>query len=267
MEVIPLSDPDYFTLNREWSLPEFLLHRQHCKDFLVNKCREHKRYILNLTSIINCDEAPKTAIERAEEALTSFQEEKKSNLVAEFWSAQQRKFTAITECSDLLEELTTSTVRSTLQQDQQIHLVREKITGRLKITKDDCSYKRQKESDDDFQPIMPIQQKRKKKPSLSKKDKKSVGSAKKVEITIRNEGNIDNDTSSSSFKSPPSTSKEKAIDGDGIQFDEPERAELISNISKEDNDINTFFQTSFLRKLAKTDNKDEAVKMNKDLFF
>ncbi|CAG8655476.1 772_t:CDS:10 [Funneliformis mosseae] len=73
-------------------------------------------------------------------------EEKQSNLVTKFWSAQQRKFVAITERSVLLEELTTSTIRSTLQQDKQVHLVREKVTGRLEIMEDDCSYKRQEEA-------------------------------------------------------------------------------------------------------------------------
>ncbi|RIA89396.1 hypothetical protein C1645_738679 [Glomus cerebriforme] len=72
-----------------------------------------------------------------------------------------------------------------------------------------------------------------------------------------------NDTSSSSSKSTSSTYKEEETDRDEIQFDEPERAELASNIFKEDDDINTFFQTSSSRKLAKTGNKDEAVKMNK----
>ncbi|GBC02068.1 hypothetical protein RclHR1_04430018 [Rhizophagus clarus] len=67
---------------------------------------------------------------------------------------------------------------------------------------------------------------------------------------------IYNDTSSSSLF----TYKEEETDRDDIQSDDPERAELTSNL---EDDVNTFFQTSSSRKLTETGNKDEAVKMNK----
>lgn len=55
-----------------------------------------------------------------------------------------------------------------------------------------------------------------------------------AKATIRNEGNIDSDTSSPSFKSTLSTDKEEETDS---QFDEPERAELTPNIFIEDDDV------------------------------
>ena len=69
---IPIDDT-YFTLDRDWSLLSFLLYRQQCDDFLADKCSEHKRYIHNLSAIINCEDLPETAIERAGVALTSMQ--------------------------------------------------------------------------------------------------------------------------------------------------------------------------------------------------
>ena len=45
----------------------------------------------------------------------------------------------------LQEELATSIVRSTLQQDKHEYLVREKVAGRLEATEDGSSYKRQEE--------------------------------------------------------------------------------------------------------------------------
>ncbi|CAG8492356.1 12242_t:CDS:2 [Acaulospora morrowiae] len=69
--------------------------------------------------------------------------EKKSDLVNEFWKkvilVQKWKIKTISERSALVEELTTTTVRSTLQQDNHEHLVRENVTRWLGYTNDGCS--------------------------------------------------------------------------------------------------------------------------------
>ncbi|GES88088.1 C2H2-type zinc finger transcription factor [Rhizophagus clarus] len=111
----------------------------------------------------------------------------------------------------------------------------------------------QYQDDNDFQPTVFNSmngKKRKKNSTISKKDKKQNVSVKKAKTTIYN------DTSSSSLF----TYKEEETDRDDIQSDDPERAELTSNL---EDDVNTFFQTSSSRKLTETGNKDEAVKMNK----
>ncbi|CAG8635274.1 10882_t:CDS:2, partial [Ambispora gerdemannii] len=242
MEGITIDDHTYFTLDRDWSLLSFLLYRQQCDDFLADKCSEHKRYIRNLSAIINCEDLPETAIERAGVALTSMQvkyfsflsfvgservrrvikfsdgvssciqspntpdlarecmslvsgdsvlpksayvigfvlpntpdfvrecvslasgssilskvhelfflveserREKKSDLINEFWekaiSVQKRKIETLSERSALVEELTTTAVYSTLQQDRQGHLVREKVARRLESMEDYRAFKR-----------------------------------------------------------------------------------------------------------------------------
>ncbi|CAG8750405.1 655_t:CDS:2, partial [Dentiscutata heterogama] len=64
-------DDDYFTLDRDWSLLTFLLYRQQCDDFFADKCNEHKRYIYNLSAIINSEDSPEIAVERASKSITS----------------------------------------------------------------------------------------------------------------------------------------------------------------------------------------------------
>ncbi|RHZ50779.1 hypothetical protein Glove_492g20 [Diversispora epigaea] len=51
LEGIPIADPTYFTLERDWSLLDFLLYRHQHEDFLANKCGERKRYICNLGQV------------------------------------------------------------------------------------------------------------------------------------------------------------------------------------------------------------------------
>ncbi|CAG8739594.1 9277_t:CDS:10, partial [Funneliformis caledonium] len=129
---IAVDDPDYFTFDRD--------------------C---------LATIISCEEAPAEAIERASKALTLVQpfwiglrpfnhstfliaiwnNEKKSPLIIDFWktiiSVQKRKLVDSVERTVLLDELTTSAIRSTLQNDNQVHLVRENVTNRLKHHRDE----------------------------------------------------------------------------------------------------------------------------------
>ncbi|CAG8620608.1 4427_t:CDS:10, partial [Ambispora gerdemannii] len=45
---ISLDDPDFFTLDREWTLLNFLLYRQKCSDFCADKPEEHNRYTRSL---------------------------------------------------------------------------------------------------------------------------------------------------------------------------------------------------------------------------
>ncbi|CAG8795903.1 5182_t:CDS:2, partial [Dentiscutata erythropus] len=104
-------DDDYFTLDHDWSLLTFLLYRQQCDDFFADKCNEHKRYIYNLSAIINSEDSPEIAVERASKSITSMRKEKKLDLVNNFWksatSARKQKIEALCERSALVEELTT----------------------------------------------------------------------------------------------------------------------------------------------------------------
>ncbi|CAG8789603.1 204_t:CDS:1, partial [Cetraspora pellucida] len=70
---IPLYDPTYFTLDRDWSLLSFLLYRQQCDDFTANKCGEHKRYIRNLSAIIESEDLSETTYDLACVALNAVQ--------------------------------------------------------------------------------------------------------------------------------------------------------------------------------------------------
>nr|CAG8452896.1 8319_t:CDS:2 [Entrophospora candida] len=146
-EGIPVDDPDFFTLDREWSLLNFLLFRQQYTDFRADRCGEHNRYVRSLASIISYEQASTELIERANDALSLVQKEKKSPLINDFWKAitlvQKRKLVDAIERSVLLDELTTATIYSTFQHDRQEQLVREKITRRLEDIGDDRSYKRQ----------------------------------------------------------------------------------------------------------------------------
>ncbi|CAJ0766117.1 10008_t:CDS:2, partial [Entrophospora sp. SA101] len=111
-EGIPVDDPDFFTLDRKWSLLNFLLFRQQCTDFRADRCGEHNRYVRSLASIISYEQASTELIERASDALSLVQ-----------------------------DELTTATIYSTFQHDRQEQLVHEKITRRLEDIDDDRSYK------------------------------------------------------------------------------------------------------------------------------
>ncbi|RIB04204.1 hypothetical protein C2G38_700874 [Gigaspora rosea] len=128
-------DDNYFTLDRDWSLLSFLLYRQQFDDFSADKCKEHKRYVFNLSAIISNEDSSEIAIERASKSLKSMRNEKKSYLVNIFWkgatSALKRRIEALCERSALVEELATYAVRSTLQRDIQGYLVRENVTRRL----------------------------------------------------------------------------------------------------------------------------------------
>ncbi|CAB4425104.1 unnamed protein product [Rhizophagus irregularis] len=89
-----------------------------------------------------CEEVPAEAIKRASKAFTLVQNEKKSPLIIDFWktiiSVQKRKLVDSVECIVLLNELTTSAIRSTLQNDiNQVHLVRENVTNCLKYYRDE----------------------------------------------------------------------------------------------------------------------------------
>ncbi|CAJ0847492.1 6965_t:CDS:2 [Entrophospora sp. SA101] len=69
-EGIPVDDPDFFTLDRKWSLLNFLLFRQQCTDFRADRCGEHNRYVRSLASIISYEQASTELIERASDALS-----------------------------------------------------------------------------------------------------------------------------------------------------------------------------------------------------
>ncbi|CAG8518690.1 4164_t:CDS:2 [Gigaspora rosea] len=64
-------DDNYFTLDRDWSLLSFLLYRQQFDDFSADKCKEHKRYVFNLSAIISNEDSSEIAIERASKSLKS----------------------------------------------------------------------------------------------------------------------------------------------------------------------------------------------------
>ncbi|CAG8671705.1 1168_t:CDS:2, partial [Ambispora gerdemannii] len=145
----------YFTLKNEWSLPEYLLYRQKCADFLLDKHREHSLYTRGLSTILNMKEASEATIKKAGNALVTFQTEKKSQLVKEFWksntSSQKRKFTAVAERMALTEEHITDVVSSTFEQEQTLRdeitkqglIVRSKFAKCLEDTDlEDCSSKR-----------------------------------------------------------------------------------------------------------------------------
>ncbi|KAF0344299.1 hypothetical protein F8M41_015948 [Gigaspora margarita] len=131
----------------------------------------------------------------------------------------------------------------------QLNMIQKGIAETLHNRNPNAQY----QDDDDFQPVVSnsVNRQKRKNLSISTKDKQSNASVKKTKTTIRNKENIDNNTSSGS--------KSTLF----AQFDKSERDELSSKISKEDDEINTFFQTSSSRKLAEMDNKDETVKMNK----
>jgi len=63
----------YFTLKNEWSLPEYLLYRQKCADFQLDKHREHSLYTRGLSTILNMKEASEATIKKAGNALVTFQ--------------------------------------------------------------------------------------------------------------------------------------------------------------------------------------------------
>jgi len=69
----PVDDPAYFTFDHEWSLLNFLLYRQQCSDFQLNKQKEHDRYSRSLTEILNCEQAPEAATVKTYKALSSLQ--------------------------------------------------------------------------------------------------------------------------------------------------------------------------------------------------
>ncbi|CAI2197128.1 14343_t:CDS:2, partial [Funneliformis geosporum] len=64
---------EYFTLNNDWSLLEYLLYRQKCTDFQPEKHKEHSRYTQNLSTIMNMKEANKGIIKKVGNALITFQ--------------------------------------------------------------------------------------------------------------------------------------------------------------------------------------------------
>ncbi|CAI2195238.1 7020_t:CDS:2, partial [Funneliformis geosporum] len=113
MKEILLYDPTYFTLDCDWSLLSFLLYQQQCDDFTANKCVEYKRYIRNLSAIIEIEDLSETTYDLAYVTLNAVQQEKKLELIDDFWtnaiSAQKWKIEALSERSALVEELTTTT--------------------------------------------------------------------------------------------------------------------------------------------------------------
>ncbi|CAG8773239.1 31579_t:CDS:2 [Gigaspora margarita] len=73
IEKTPVDDPDFFTLEHEWSLLNFLLFRQHCVDFRVDKTVEHSRYVCSLANIISWEQASSELIEQVKDALSRVQ--------------------------------------------------------------------------------------------------------------------------------------------------------------------------------------------------
>ncbi|CAG8515433.1 7650_t:CDS:2, partial [Cetraspora pellucida] len=163
---ISLDDPDFFTLDREWTLLNFLLYRQKCSDFCADKHEEHSRYTRSLAillfGVLLAVDGSQRAIAFLDGVAICVQppnilgcdrgwlvatrvKEKKSKSIDNFWKtatlAQEKKVANEIERSVLLDELATSAVHSTLQRDRQESLVREKVTRRLESIDDDRTYK------------------------------------------------------------------------------------------------------------------------------
>ncbi|CAB5211477.1 unnamed protein product [Rhizophagus irregularis] len=134
-EEVQVFDPAYFTSDHSWSLLSFLFYRQQQSDFQFDKKEEHARYIRNLSNILKRKQVNETIANLAGSALATFQNEKKSQLVKDFWegaiSSQKRKVATIHERTALMEEHTTGVANSVFQQDQ---VVREKYMRRLNNT-------------------------------------------------------------------------------------------------------------------------------------
>uniref|UniRef100_U9UAM3 Uncharacterized protein n=1 Tax=Rhizophagus irregularis (strain DAOM 181602 / DAOM 197198 / MUCL 43194) TaxID=747089 RepID=U9UAM3_RHIID len=132
---VQVFDPAYFTSDHSWSLLSFLFYRQQQSDFQFDKKEEHARYIRNLSNILKRKQVNETIANLAGSALATFQNEKKSQLVKDFWegaiSSQKRKVATIHERTALMEEHTTGVANSVFQQDQ---VVREKYMRRLNNT-------------------------------------------------------------------------------------------------------------------------------------
>ncbi|UZO21420.1 uncharacterized protein OCT59_013813 [Rhizophagus irregularis] len=100
-EEVQVFDPAYFTSDHSWSLLSFLFYRQQQSDFQFDKKKEHARYIRNLSNILKRKQVNETIANLAESALATFQNEKKSQLVKDFWegaiSSQKRKVATIYE--------------------------------------------------------------------------------------------------------------------------------------------------------------------------
>ncbi|CAG8739956.1 8405_t:CDS:2, partial [Dentiscutata erythropus] len=57
----------------EWSLLDFLLFRQQCIDFHIEKIVEHNQYVRSLANIINWEQASSGLIKQANDALSRVQ--------------------------------------------------------------------------------------------------------------------------------------------------------------------------------------------------
>ncbi|CAG8725082.1 16036_t:CDS:10, partial [Gigaspora margarita] len=132
IDEIQPDDPEYYKTRKEWSLITFLLYRQQCTDFVLDKSEEHDRYAYSLSKIIGWEQVPRALLTQSLNALNSFQKEKKSAAVVEFWanalSSQKRKFEALSERSAILEEHVNTIMKISSQQEI---IVREDFTNQL----------------------------------------------------------------------------------------------------------------------------------------
>ncbi|KAF0457445.1 hypothetical protein F8M41_001210 [Gigaspora margarita] len=100
MEEIPLYDPTYFTIDRDWSLLSFLLYRQQCDDFTANECDEYcifenngsGQVQKNNNGVTSCVQPPTLLILLM--GLVSSERKEIGELIDDFWtntiSAQKR---------------------------------------------------------------------------------------------------------------------------------------------------------------------------------
>ncbi|CAG8668557.1 14341_t:CDS:10, partial [Acaulospora morrowiae] len=145
MEEILLNDSDYFTFDHEWSLMSFLLYRQRCIDFELDKHKEHDRYVRRLTAVLNWEQSSNDAIKLAKYAINELHKEKKSKSIDMFWEsvmlAENRKMIAISKRAVLTEKQTTTVTQSAFKQDL--------INHDKENTDDNYSRKREHTSEDE----------------------------------------------------------------------------------------------------------------------
>ena len=71
--LLGISLDDFFTLDREWTLLNFLLYRQKYSDFCADKHEEYSRYTRSLASIFSYEEQSPEMIKLASDALNLLQ--------------------------------------------------------------------------------------------------------------------------------------------------------------------------------------------------
>ncbi|CAG8716700.1 13133_t:CDS:10, partial [Funneliformis caledonium] len=216
----------------EPSLNKFLNYRIHAED-LKDEVAEHNQYIGELNSISKYYPEMSEIGKKVKKFKQDFKNDKNSQQINHFWDLQTKRQNIITEIK-LLEErnkLIEKELESqiNLEQTQQILDTARENRGQASLLQRAITGKIEKRILDETQ-VSCKQPKRKIKvingsetahysESNDVENDEEIRDLTEAKTTIRNEGNIDNDTSLSS-KSTLSTYKEEETDGDEIQFND-----------------------------------------------